>query len=140
MASFVGLVLGPPVGGMLALVTAAIVYGNPDLGLPGWHMPSIETIVSHAIIGCMAGAYFGILPAVFIGWPLQILMIRIAFTDPFTYGCVGASIAVASCRFIAMPIIGPSADQLQVMAVSGLAGALGAVVLWGVRRPDLDRA
>lgn len=138
--AMVGLVLAPIAG-----ATAAVSGYGVFLVLRDGVMDVDEawaSILMYGSMGLSAGAVYGIAPALLVGWPTHLVMLRIGFTDPFVYCCFGGSLAVAVFRMIVAPAfdveISYRNSMLEPVLVAAIAGVIGGAVFWLLRRPDRD--
>jgi len=98
-----------------------------------------DTLFSSLSLGAVFGAYIGAVPSLVIGWPLHVVLLRKGWTYPLAYCALGLVLA-----FVAFALIGPlfgfgSIYAYQIGApVLVLAGVVGGLVVWAIRRPDHD--
>lgn len=138
--AMVGLVFAPIAGATTALSGYGLFLvlrdGPVDVDA------AFASILLYGSMGLSAGAIYGIAPALLVGWPTHLLMLRIGFTDPFVYCCFGGSLAVAVFRVIVAPAfdfeISYRNSMLEPVLVAAIAGMIGGGVFWLLRRPDRD--
>jgi hypothetical protein len=133
-----GLLLAPVAGGGVGLsvyaLTSQLISGKPFFGAVAQ-----DTFLSALAIGIAFGGYIGSVPALVIGWPLHVLLLRRGWTHPLAYMALGLLIA-----FIAFALIGPlfgfgSTLAYEIASPALLiSGPVGGLVLWSIRRPDHD--
>lgn len=134
--TIVALFAAPICGCTIAGIAYALMYGalgsdNP-FGFLLWTW----------MFAILVGFTFGLPVALSLGWLIHILLLRIGFAGPFVYACVGASLAIATFRIAFAPMfdqeIWSISEKLGLIMTPGIAGGVGALVFWFIRRPNRD--
>jgi hypothetical protein len=89
-----GLILAPILGGAVGM--AAFSFFDGVGKFEGWP----RDISSIAFIGAYLGGVYGLLPALIIGWPIHLLLLRQRWTHPLVYIAIGP--LLAGLAFIAI--------------------------------------
>ncbi len=133
-ATIAGLLCAPPVGAFLANCFV-VIYLHATTEGPVIVGPTSATLTFALPI--MYGAYFGWPIAFLIGWPVHILLQLQRANSALHYSIFGAAIG-----WILLPvafIAGALTGLLGLIALGfGLAGAIGGLIFWLIRRPDRD--
>jgi len=90
LRTLVGLILAPIVGG-------GIVIGGTGLIDSGGGDPQLGSLM---FIGAYIGAAYGVAPALLIGWPIHLFLLRQRWTHPLVYIGLGAGIGVSALVLI----------------------------------------
>jgi len=93
LRTLVGLILAPVAGGMVVM-----------LGMVAIDPPGFDDILSALAFGGFYGGILGGLPALLIGWPLHLLLLRQRWTSVWVYVGLGALIGVVGI-FVTAPIL-----------------------------------
>lgn len=91
LRSLTGLVLAPIVGGAICLGALGGFSGMSD-GLS----EMFSGIFKLSVMGAYIGAFYGVIPALIIGWPIHLLFQRMGWTNVVVYMLVGAVLGVAA--------------------------------------------
>jgi hypothetical protein len=128
--SLVGFVLAPMIGGGLAFVGSTLSPGNPIDGLR----------LSVFAIGAFGGLVLGMPISIFIAWPLHLFLLERHWTRLAFYIAPGALLAMLPyIPFATYVSQSSSSAMLAWSAVCfAIAGAIGALLFWLIRRPDRD--
>ncbi len=87
--TLVGLILAPVVGGGTAMLVMGLTEATqPDFG--------IEELASIIMLGGIFGGIFGLVPALVLGWPIHLLLLRQRWTQVWFYIGTGAVLGVAA--------------------------------------------
>jgi hypothetical protein len=95
MRSLAGLVLAPIFGGAISLGFLGI-FGGGSIGAMA------SNAVGVAVMGAYVGALYGVIPALVIGWPIHLLLLRQRWTHPLAYAALGPALAVLAMILIAL--------------------------------------
>lgn len=128
-----GLALAPIIGGLGAL--AFMIAFSSFLNPLGWSVPSFGTFLLGAIY---IAALVGWPAAVVLGIPTHLELKRRGWTGALNYFGFGALIGLATMIILMIMLnqFGGAAMVIGFMIV--LAGALGGLAFWLIRRPDKD--
>lgn len=129
-----GLLAAPIVGGMIAstlMILLASILTPSSNALMMLHVSILA--------GLIAGAIFGVPAALLVGWPVHLLMKWRGVKRRHHYMLVGALIAVLPLAVSSGSALLASPNLGVPLAISFLlAGAIGGVTFWLIRRPDRD--
>jgi uncharacterized membrane protein YidH (DUF202 family) len=87
--------LAAPISG--SAIAAIILTARS--GYFSWTQP-VEMLMTIGMITMMGGLMLALPVALSVGWLVHILLMRIRFSDAFTYICFGASLAMATLRIV----------------------------------------
>jgi hypothetical protein len=99
--TFLGLLLAPVVGGTIGIVLFAL----PDLFAGS---AEVGELIGLTAFGAYFGAFFGIIPALLVGWPVHLLLLRQRWTPIWVYVGLGALIGM-----LALPLSGAVLEALS---------------------------
>ena len=95
-----------------------------------------------AVIGIISGFLYGVPYALFVGWPAHLLLLRFGLTSVFVYVCLAASATAAFASVFVAPSFGfdvlAPKSFLELISSAAIAGGIGGLVFWLIRRPDRD--
>jgi hypothetical protein len=88
------------------------------------------------VMGVISAMLF-IVPSSFIlGWPIHLILMRIGLTGFMAYTCVSATLTAVLARLLPGFYTGPLQNDVELHLLAAVAGAVGGVVFWLIRRPD----
>jgi drug/metabolite transporter (DMT)-like permease len=91
--------------------------------------------------GALGGAFLGIPTALIAGPPVYLLMKRDRMARASHFAFFGGMTALLPCLLVCGPMVLSSpAAAGPIVALFALAGAIGGLVFWFIRRPDRDIA
>lgn len=131
--SIAGMALAPAIRSIasVALTFAFADFMNPRGAAPNFIWPMI---VGSSIIG----ACIGWPAALAFGFPAHALMLRRRWTGPWRYAGLGALIGLVMTIVLAIFLAQTGAAVFVIGFMIVLAGAIGGLVFWLIRRPDKD--
>lgn len=134
--TFWGLVLAPMIGGaasMLIYVLPVLSFGDEE---------SRTLLKLHAVIstGFLAGAFLGLPASLLLGPFAHLLLLRQGWTSLLHYCTFGTVIALAVQCTVMLGFSGlfVAPGTWRVALLAAIAGAIGGVAFWLIRRPDRD--
>jgi hypothetical protein len=137
--TIVGLLAAPIAASVICALALGLLY--LAAGLRGAGDNLAEGFIQLVAMGAMGGAAFGLIPAFVLGLPAHLLLLRIGRTSRTAYALAGAGIGLivfAGIQVIfAMPVLAVFVVY-AVMAFVPVAGVIGALIFWAIRRPDRD--
>jgi hypothetical protein len=143
--TILGLVIAPVVGGVVVALGAVSHFLIAQAGAGRLDASAIQQAITGApqfmAVAAMAGAVFGILPALLLGWPAHLLLNRRQWTSARTYALAGAPLGFFIVRLAYVFMGGGTAFLLPLpsdLLFALLGGAAGAFTFWLIRRPDRD--
>ena len=86
LRTLAGLVLAPVAGGTIVMTGLASV----DAFTQG----RVQDLASSAVFGAIYGGMLGAIPALVIGWPLHLLLLKLRWTSVWVYMALGAVIGL----------------------------------------------
>ena len=140
MRTVTGLIAAPLAGALASSLFYAVLHTQLA---PAFEIGSFAAGVFASVIIVMVFAlFYGVPYALFVGWPVHLFLLRVGFTGVFVYGCFAASFTVAFARVFIAPSFGfepggPN-DLLELIGLAIIAGGVGGVSFWLIRRPDRD--
>lgn len=134
-ATIAGLLCAPPAGAFLANCFM-VIYLHATTDGPVIVGPTSATLTFALPI--MYGALFGWPVAFVIGWPIHIVLQLQRANSALHYAIFGAAVA---CTLLPLVLISGALTGFLGLFTSGvgLAGAIGGLAFWLIRRPDRDR-
>lgn len=137
--TFWGLLLAPMIGGAVSAMISALpllVFGNEEVRT-SLNLPAAMSM------GFLIGAFLGLPAALTLGLPIHLLLLRYGWTSLLHYSAFGAVIAFAMqstlmLAFNGLSFLGAEHGIWALSLLTALAGAIGGLVFWLIRRPDRD--
>lgn len=131
---------------ILALIAAPIftsVVGASILAVVSGYAAATDPVATLVFIGTIAmsaGVAYALPVALSFGWLIHILLMRIRLIDRSIYICASASLAIATFRVAFAEVFEHSsvAETMPVIVILGIAGGVGGLIFWILRRPDRD--
>jgi hypothetical protein len=93
LRTLAGLLLAPVVGGALAMLGALLVESR-GVRADEWSQG--------LFFGALAGGLLGVIPALLIGWPVHLLLLKLRWTSVWTYTGLGGLIGLGAVAISAM--------------------------------------
>jgi hypothetical protein len=129
-----GLFAGPIVGGGVSAPLTMLVV---SILAPSPHV--LPALLASILAGLVAGTLVGLPIALLVGFPVHLFMKRRGLVRLYHYMALGGLIALLPFAVISGSPLATSPDlNVQFGMAFGLAGAIGGLIFWLIRRPDRD--
>lgn len=136
--TIVGLVIGSVAGATLTDI-GAMVFALVISGYEPASSQSLLAMLAGAFgFGAVRGAFLVLPVAVFAGWPLHLLLMRIGWVGMVVYSLTWAAIMLAA--YLIAPSYMGSASTGWLLGIPLSTGFIAGSAFWLIRRPDRDIA